>query len=203
MLIYLARHGETASNRDALGLGRANVPLTGRGRRQAAALGGRMATTPLSAVYTSPLSRCLETARAIAGERDVPVVPCPELLELDVGETEGMPFPEMREKHGDFMRAWTSDGGLDTRMPGGESMRDLESRLAPFLAQLPADGPDIAIVSHNFVTKALLCALLKLDLGAFRSLNTDLASLSVVAKRDGRTMLRSLNDTCHLHGLEP
>lgn len=203
MLIYLARHGETASNRDSLGLGRADVPLTERGKRQAAALGARLAGLPVERIYSSPLGRCLDTARAIAGERDLPIVPAAALLELDVGETEGMPFPEMREKYGDFMRAWTSDGSLDRRMPGGESMRDLESRLAPFIANLPLDGPDIVVVSHNFVTKALLCALLKLDLGAFRALNTDLASVSVVSTRDGRAMLRSLNDTCHLHALEP
>lgn len=204
MLVYLVRHGETAYNRDGLGLGRADAALTPFGERQAAALGARLATTGIDRIYSSPLSRCLVTAGHVRNEREIPLHPRDELLELDVGETEGLAFAEMRERYGDFIRAWAGPEGIDAQMPGGESLRELDARLQPFVEHLLGSGDEVvAVISHNFVTRVLLTRLLGLELPMFRSLNVDLASLTSITIRDKRTVIRTLNDCCHLHGLEP
>ena len=204
MLVYLIRHGETAYNRDGLGLGRADANLTSFGERQVAALGARLATTAFDSIYASPLGRCLATASQVRCERDIPLLLRDELLELDVGETEGLAFPEMRERYGDFIKAWSGPHGIEARMPGGESLRDLEARLTPFVEHLLESRDEIvAVVSHNFVTRVLLTRLLGLELGMFRALSVDLASLTSITIRDKRTVIRALNDCCHLHGLEP
>jgi probable phosphoglycerate mutase len=96
--IYLVRHGQTASNRDSLGLGRDDLPLTRLGERQAAALATRMKDVPLERILSSPLGRAHQTALALAAGRAVGVEMRSELLELDVGETEGLTFPQMRER---------------------------------------------------------------------------------------------------------
>lgn len=197
MIVYLVRHGETASNRDGVGLGRGDPPLTARGRTQVAGLASRLELPP-ARVYSSPLARCRETAAALAPA--VEPLLRDELLELDVGETEGMPFDEMRRRFPDFLAAWAGPEGHRVRMPGGESIEDLALRLDPFVAELAALAePAVAVVSHNFVTKVLLCRLLGAELPAQRGFGVDLASVStLVLQPNGRSTVRSLNDRCHV-----
>ena len=203
MIVHLVRHGETDHNKSGLTLGRADVPLNETGRAQAAAIGSRFADHPLGAIYMSPLRRAQETGRAIAGERDVPFYVRDELIEMDVGETENITFPELRERYPDFLRAWGGDRPVDIRMPGGESLAEVAARVDPFLSDLHAITHDhVVVVTHNFVLKVILCRLLNIDLGAFRAFATDVASLSTVVIRDGRIAIRTLNDRCHLESLE-
>ncbi|MGI8926155.1 MAG: histidine phosphatase family protein [Tepidiformaceae bacterium] len=202
MIIYLVRHGETAYNRDGLGLGRADVPLTELGQRQALAVAARLAEVPLDRVFSSPLERALSVARAIAGERGVPLDVRAELTEMDVGETEGLTFPEMRERHAPFLAEWRGPGGAAAVMPGGESLSAVDVRLQPFYSALRGTAADaVAVVSHNFVLRLLLCHLLGLELGAFRSFLLGLASVSMLSLERGEATLRLLNDSCHLDGL--
>jgi broad specificity phosphatase PhoE len=202
--LYLIRHGETDYNKRGIGLGRTDVALTEHGARQAEALGRKAQELAIDRVYSSPLRRCLATAQQVVGTRDIPVEHREELLELDVGETEGLPFPEMRERFGDFIKRWAGPEGAETPMPGGESLREVHARLLPFVEHVYA-SPDetVAIVSHNFVTRVLLTQLLGMELAAFRSFNVDLASLTTVTLRDRRAVIGALNCRCHLRTLEP
>ncbi|MEX1102999.1 MAG: histidine phosphatase family protein, partial [Dehalococcoidia bacterium] len=158
---------------------------------------------PLGAIYASPLSRTYETARALAGERDIPLYVRDELIEMDVGETENITFAELRERYPDFLREWGGDSPETARMPGGETLLEVAERLDPFLSDLRAITHDhIAVVTHNFVLKLVLCRLLDVDLRSFRAFGTDVASLSTVVVREGRISVRVLNDRCHLQALE-
>jgi broad specificity phosphatase PhoE len=203
MIIYLVRHGETTANRAGIALGRADVPLTELGVEQAAAVGRRLATIPFDRVFSSPLSRAVATARALVGERPLAIETREALIELDVGETEGMTFPEMRQQYGDFLERWAGPDGYRIQMPGGESLTDLEARLQPFIAELRAlAATTIAVVSHNFVSRVLIANLLGLDASAVHTIHIDLASISTMVTRENqRLMVRGLNDRCHLHGL--
>jgi broad specificity phosphatase PhoE len=205
VIVHFVRHGQTAHNRDGLGLGRSDEPLTELGQQQAAAAGARLAAVHLDHVYSSPLGRALTTAVAVAGERGLPVQPDPDLIELDVGETEGLTFPVMRERYPDFLREWGGPEGHLARMPGGERLLDVSERLDAFLPRLLANGgTSVAVVSHNFVIKLAVVKLLGLEIGAFRNVSADVASITTMQLRDdGHATLRSLNDRCHLHHLEP
>jgi broad specificity phosphatase PhoE len=206
VIVYFVRHGQTAYNRDGLGLGRHDVELTDLGRRQVQSVARRLAREPMSHIYSSPLARCLDTAKAIAGERGIAIESRDELVELDIGETEGLPFAEMRTRYAEFLREWAGPDGHEARMPGGERLRDLEERLVPFLEGLQDARPHdaVAIVSHNFVIRIALARLLGLELPAFRSILVDVASVSTVRVRDdGSVLVRALNDRCFLNELEP
>ena len=65
--VVVIRHGETAWNRDEVFRGRADVPLSERGREQAQRLAGALAGRPIEAVYSSPLCRARETAEGLPG----------------------------------------------------------------------------------------------------------------------------------------
>ena len=103
--IYLVRHGQTE---ESLGKGRCicrtDIPLSGEGRRQAQALGdwlGAELKNKRQAVriFTSPLSRCRETAEIMAaGAQGLAAETEDSLIELSGGLWEGLPFAEIRER---------------------------------------------------------------------------------------------------------
>jgi len=200
--IYLIRHGQTAYNRDGLGLGHDDAPLTELGEMQTVAVANRLAREPLDRVLTSPLVRSRKMAEAIAAEHGVGIEVWPELIEMDAGQAEGLTFAEMREKLPDFMRQWASESVASVRMPGGESLEDVANRLLPVVAELRnAESPGIAVVSHNFITKMLICDLLGLPIEAFRSFTVDVASICTFVLHRGRIAVSGLNDCCHLESL--
>lgn len=200
--VYLVRHGETAFNRDGKGLGRADVPLTELGERQAQAVGAAVADSPLVSILSSPLARARKVAEAISAVTAVPVEIRDALIEMDVGKTEGLDFADMRGRFPEFIHQWSGPHAVDAPLPDGESLREVAGRLAPILTDLHSfDGGDVVLVSHNFVLKALLCALLEVPLENFRAFQLDLASITAVTLRNGRVAVRRLNDVCHLDAL--
>jgi broad specificity phosphatase PhoE len=200
MKLILVRHGETASNRDGLGLGRQDVPLTEKGRLQAQALADALAGEEIAAVYSSPLRRAFETAAAIAAPHGLDVVDDEGLTEMDVGELDGLTFREMRERHPEFVSRWLGDEAGTLAMPGGESLQDVQSRAAEAARRICErhEGETAVAVTHNFVIHALLCEALNMSLCDFRRLRHDLAATSLLDVRGGRMIVVQMNDTCHL-----
>lgn len=201
--IYLVRHAETAHNLDGKGLGREDAPLTELGEAQVREVAARFSGLPLSKVLSSPLSRARMTADAIADVAGCETEVRNELIELDVGETEGLTFAEMRERYPEFMRLWGGEDPSEVQMPGGERLADLADRthaLVEDLASLQGDEA-IAVVSHNFVIKVLLCQFLGIPIGQFRRFQVDLASVSTLSVRNGRAAVIALNDVCHIETL--
>lgn len=202
MRLTLVRHGETAHNRDGLGLGREDAQLTDLGLRQTAAAVERLAPEPVDRILTSPLTRAAAIASGLAERTGAPLEVREELTEMDVGETEGLPFAEMRVRFPDFLEAWRAPDPADVVMPGGESLAQVAARLEPLVDKLHAfpDDNRIVVVSHNFVLRLLICRLLGLEIGVFRAFSVGLASVSTLSLRAGQASLRSLNDRSHLSG---
>ncbi len=200
MKVMLIRHGETESNRGRLALGREDVPLNERGRCQALAVARSLAALPVAAVYSSPLIRARETAEAIAVELGLPVQLEPGLIEMDVGEMEGMDFAQMRERYGEFLREWVSERAAEVVMPGGECLADVAARCWPAVTALEERHSDdlVVVVSHNFVILTLLCRAMDLPLAHFRRLRVSLGARSLIEIARGRAAVLQVNDTCHL-----
>jgi len=200
MKLLLVRHGETEANRSRLALGREDVPLNERGRAQALAVARSLAGLPVAAVYSSPLARALETARAIAAERGLEVQVEPGLIEMDVGEMEGMTFADMRQRYGEFLREWVSERAASLVMPGGESLDIVADRAwSTVLALEERHANDLVVaVTHNFVILTLLCRALDLPLAHFRRLRVTLGARSLLEVRGGQGSVLQVNDTCHL-----
>jgi broad specificity phosphatase PhoE len=202
MRLFLVRHGETESNSRGLALGRADVPLNENGRRQAVQVAAAMARESLLAVYSSPLSRTLETARAIAAQHDLAVQTEAGFIEMDVGAVEGLTFTEMRERYPELLADWVGGSGHLTVMPQGERLLDVQRRSTEALSAVVKKHQDgaICIVTHNFVILSLLADVLAIDLAAFRRLRHAVAGMTTLEVVPGRrTRIIRLNDTCHLH----
>ena len=209
MRIILVRHGETLSNRERLALGRADPPLSDLGLRQAGALAAalvREVPGPPEAVYSSPLLRARQTAEAITGALGLtPASVVEALTEMDVGETDGLDPRQLRERFPDFLRRWVDDLSGDLKMPGGESLGDVQDRAWQAIESLRdshAAEATVVAVSHNFVLHTIVCRVLSLPLAQFRSFQQDLASITAIEFRGRRALITRLNETCHLAGVE-
>ena len=203
MHLFLVRHGETEHNRQSLALGQEDVPLNETGLRQAEALGHALSGERLAVVYASPLVRASRTAEAIAKPYGLEVVIEDGLIEMDVGEMDGMPFADVREKFPEFIERWLGPEGSNERMPGGERLVDVRERAGAALSAIVErhEGGRVCLVSHNFVILSLLTQLMGLELAGFRRLRHSVAAITRVEWRHGAPVVVSLNDTCHLAGM--
>jgi broad specificity phosphatase PhoE len=200
VILYLVRHGETESNRQSLALGRADVPLNARGEEQAMRLGKALSVEPISAVYTSPLTRAARTAQAIADARNLIPQVKPGLIEMDIGEADGLTFPELRERFPGLLEAWVSDEGPNHPMPGGERLIDVQKRGWDVVQSLAAIHPNdhVCAVTHNFVILTILATALGTESSSFRRLRHEVAAISILDVGPSRVRIKRLNDTCHL-----
>jgi len=199
MRLVLVRHGETDHNRGQRTLGRFDAPLNERGRAQAAALAASFVSPP-AAIYASPLSRAMDTATAIGARFGLPLAVEPDLIEMDVGEMEHLRPAELRERYPDFLRSWLSEEAGDARMPGGETLREVQERAWRAVERARAAHPDgeVVAVTHNFVILTVLCRGIGLPLERFRRLRHGLAAKSVLEMGEAGGILVLLNDRSHL-----
>jgi broad specificity phosphatase PhoE len=202
--LTLVRHGQTDHNRGGITLGRADAPLNARGQLQARAIAASFLRPP-DTIYSSPLARCRETAEAIARHTGVAITIDDALIEMDVGEMEHLSREELRAKYPDFLRSWLSGEGADARMPGGETLREVQARALVAVERMRAEqgGRAVVAVAHNFVIRMLLCDALNLPPGEFRRLQHSVGAISRIeygepAKEGGGTIVTRLNDVTHL-----
>lgn len=200
MRLLIARHAETEHNANGLTQGRADNALSARGLAQAAALAAFLAETPLGAIYSSPLRRALQTAEPLAAAHGLEIVSEPALMEMDVGEMEGLSGAQMRARFPDLLSAWRAEQAAESPLPGGESLAQVQARAWAFLDSLqPATrSGTILCVTHNFVALALVCRVLNLPLGRLGRLRQGLAALTSIDFQPGRTQVLQLNEDCHL-----
>ena len=200
MRLFLVRHGQTESNRLNLVLGRDDVPLNERGLWQAEQVGRALAHEPLAAVYSRPLQRAMDTARAVAAPHGLAVQTEQGLIEMDIGEVDGLTLAEVGSRYPGLLKAWASEEGPDQPMPGGERLVDVQERAWTAVQDLAARHADetVAAVAHNFVILTLLVRVLGIRLAQFRRLRHSLAAVSVIDFLPARVLLVRMNDTCHL-----
>lgn len=188
-MLLLVRHGEATANVHGALLGRADVPLTDRGRTQAQAL--RPLVSRATAVLSSPLGRAVATAEALG--LGVPVEIDPRWVELDYGEHEGALPGDLPEE---LWRHWRADPCY--RPAGGESLADVGVRVRAACQELLAPegrarNGDAVVVSHVSPIKAAVAwALGTADSIAWR-MHLSTGSLTVVDWGTGAPLLRAYN----------
>ncbi|MBC9712484.1 bifunctional RNase H/acid phosphatase [Streptomyces sp. TRM66268-LWL] len=198
----LLRHGETAltPQKRFSGSGGTDPVLSevglGQAERVAAALAVR---GTVQAIVTSPLTRCRQTASAVAARLGLDVTVEEGLRETDFGAFEGLTFAEAKERFPAELDAWLASP--DAAPPGGESFAEVAVRVAETRDRLVERyaGRTVLLVTHVTPVKTLV----RLALGAppeslFR-MELSAASLTAIAYyADGNASVRLFNDTSHL-----
>lgn len=146
--ILLARHGETDWNREGRFQGHADPPLNRTGRAQAVDLSAALMAEQLSAVYSSPLRRALETAEVLATSHGLEPVPVDDLREVDVGSWSGLTRAEVEERFPAQFARWLDYG---QGWEDGETYEEMGRRAVDALLLLAAahDGERVLAVTHG------------------------------------------------------
>lgn len=197
--LLLARHGETQWNLEHRMQGHRDSPLTDRGRWQAKQLAERLRSAPLAAIYSSDLGRTQATAALLAAPHGLEVRSAPAFREGHFGLYEGATHDELVARYGPAVDEWLADP-VDQSAPGGETLRQLHQRVAAFIRQVVADHPGqtLLLVGHGGSVRAAVMETVGADLGRWRSLRLDNASLCTIDSNGRDSWLISFNDTAHL-----
>jgi len=200
--VYLVRHGQTAWNVGEIFRGRANIPLDETGKQEVHLAGEALKDETLHAIYSSPLSRSIETAENIAKFHDIPVTPFDAIIDISYGEWEGLENQEVKEKYPELHSLWHREPHK-IKFPGGESLEEVRIRTMTGLEGLLLQHKDenFVLVAHRVPNKVICCALLGLDNSHFWRIQQDTASTNLFIYRDGQWIIAFLNDTSYLKSL--
>lgn len=164
--LYLVRHGETELSARHAYSGRLDVPLTARGRQQARTAARLLDDAGIDVVYTSPLARAMETARAIATAAGAALEVDARLMEVDYGPLEGLDREAARAEVGAAYDAWRQDP-MGSPVPGVEPLADALVRMTQVTRRAVDGGGRPVLVSHQGVLRLVLIALGRLDAGDY------------------------------------
>lgn len=201
--ILLVRHGHVEGIAPVRFRGRAELPLSDLGRRQAAALGHYIAANfKPEAVYTSPLSRCRDTGAAIAGHFGLTGIVIDGLADIDYGAWQGLTPEEAARRWPREVAMWQSRPHF-VEIPGGESLALLLARASAALHDILTRHPagTLAVVAHESVNRILLLHALALPLSRYWHLGQEPCALNRLEFSNGEFLIGSMNETQHLAGL--
>lgn len=155
MEIIITRHGQTNENRQGVVNGQTDTSLSAEGKVQVQQLAQRLRSGTIQAMYSSDLTRCVDTANAIHKyHQKNPITFTPVLREIQTGRFEGrhMSLPEPLIKTATRIAIH-----LHITPPGGESWKSLNSRVALFLNDVYKvhQNDTIGIVTHNATMQAI------------------------------------------------
>ncbi|MFZ5917399.1 MAG: MSMEG_4193 family putative phosphomutase [Chloroflexota bacterium] len=196
MQLMLVRHAQNDWVGERLAGWTPGVHLNEEGRQQAETLGRRLAHLPLTAIYSSPLERAVETAQAIAIHHGLEIEILEDLGEVRYGEWTGKSLKELAKTE-----LWpvVQVHPSGARFPQGENLRQVQARAVAALDVLrqthPGETDVVAVVSHADVIKAVLAHYAGLHLDLFQRLVISPASFSVVRFTRFGPRIVCLNDT--------
>lgn len=156
-LLFLFRHGETDWNREGRLQGHTDTPLNATGLAQARALAERLRPHRLDAVMSSDLARAWTTAQIVAEDLCVPLIREPGLREAQIGEAEGLFWPEVKSRFGEALtERWFTDDAA--AFPGGETGLETRSRGLAALRRFVAAQPyrRIGVSTHGAMVRQLM-----------------------------------------------
>ena len=157
-ILTLIRHGHTEWNALGRYQGYAPIPLSSRGKAQAACLVGALdADPPVHAAYCSDLARCRQTVAPLAAALGLRVRYDPRLREIDYGNWQGLTRDEAAAWDAAAFEAYSADPE-NASIPGGENQRMLAGRVLAMLADMLAEnsGRHILVVTHGGPIRAIL-----------------------------------------------
>lgn len=198
--VLLIRHGQNEWVKHHKLAGRhPGVHLDKRGQKEASALGKRLAAskTGLHAIYASPLERTMETAQPIATALNLPVLPCPGLIEVDCGTWTNQTLAELAKTElWPVIQYYPSNA----QFPNGESLYEMQTRTVQAINQLVSrhSGQTIALVTHADLIKSAVAHYLGLHLDMFQRITISPASITTIIFTLMRPVIYTLNDVSHL-----
>ncbi len=201
--LLLVRHGHVEGISPERFRGRAELPLTALGRRQAEAVSRRIeAQWRPAAIYSSPMGRCRETSAAIAKPSGLTPIATDGLSDIDYGAWQGLTPDEVRARWPDELDTWYRHPDW-AAIPRGETLQQVLDRTCAALhaAIRRHPGETIALVGHDSVNRVILLYVLDLPLSRYWRLRQHPCAINQIDfGADGFTIV-AVNQTDHLSGV--
>jgi broad specificity phosphatase PhoE len=198
--LYLVRHGATQRTAEDRFSGAEGVELSEEGKSQANLLGERIDSEQPRAIYSSPLSRAVETAKLVATRCALPLETRDGLREIGHGHWEGLTRLEVETRYPEEYASWEADP-FTFAPQQGESGVAVLARALPVIREIVTrhEGERVVVVSHKATIRLLLSSLLGFDARGYRDrLDQAPACLNVLDFRGPvRVRLMLFNDTSH------
>jgi len=181
-------------------VGKIDVPLDETGHDQLKLIASRFSGENIDAVFSSPLSRCLEIAKAVAAIHNLEVSIDERLEEMDLGAWSGKTYAEVSEQYGNIIEQWSKNP--DSLVPpNGESLGRVRERVVFWLDSAWSQymWKNVFVSSHSTPIRIIIAQLIGLPFERIFTLSLGLASVSVVTYNGNFATLEVLNDTSHLN----
>jgi alpha-ribazole phosphatase len=191
---WLIRHGEPSEEARHRCYGSLDVGLSETGRAQMAQVAEYLKAEPVDAIYTSPRSRALESARILGAVSSCPIEVVEALSEIDFGDFEGLAYDEIAVRYPHLYRQWM-ETPTEIQFPDGESFTAMRVRVlrAFDTIEREREGQTVAIVSHGGVNRILLARALQMPDNCIFRLAQHYAAVNLLELVDGFPSVRLLN----------
>lgn len=198
-IIYLVRHCATPNDE-------ANYPillgqkrdefLSDAGRKQADVLAEYFLSKDVTAIYTSPMARAVQTARVINDRVQGPITFCTSLTEANMGSWEGLTYEHIMHADASRYAAHLRDPGT-YGFPGGENLSEVARRTLDLLESLAVKHVNqrIVVITHKYVNRAVLPHLMGVPLSRAREIDQDPGCVNVIRIFRGVMELQAVNYT--------
>ena len=198
--LLLVRHGHVEGISPERFRGRAELPLTETGRREAAAVAARIAADwRPAAIYTSPMGRCVETGAAIGNAVGLAPAAMLRLTDIDYGDWQGLTRDEAAVRWPAEIDLWYSHPHW-AAIPNGETLQQVLARAVAALRDIVRrhSGDTVVLVAHDSVNRVLLLHALDLSLSRYWHIKQSPCCINELDfGADGFT-IHSINRTGHL-----
>jgi alpha-ribazole phosphatase len=195
---FLIRHGNTIDEETKkVYKGRIDIPLSQRGISRMERAAEFMSSYPVDAVYTSTLSRSIDSGRIVASKQDGDIMIEPAFDEVSFGVWEGLSFDEIKERYPREQELWMNDPAAYPP-PEGESFEMAQGRSMAKIDEIlgGGEGRTIAVVAHAGILRIMLFSFLGMKLSRLFRFGQDYGCINIVDVYDDRNVsLNLLNFT--------
>jgi alpha-ribazole phosphatase len=192
--MFLIRHGETTDEETGrVFKGITDIPLSQKGVSRMKKAGEYLAPFKIDAVYTSALSRCMDSGTYVASHHGLDIQVEPQLNEIHFGCWEGRTFEEIKRSYPGQLKAWLAD--LENEAPPeGEALPDAQKRVVRAFEDIVGrhNGDSCAIVAHAGTLRLILCHLLGLKLSNMFKIGQDYGCINIIDFRRNLSPMVSL-----------
>ena len=194
MIIFL-RHGQAENNTKKILAGRTpGVNLTEEGKKQAEQAGKMLQSLNVSAIYSSPIDRAVQTAEIIKKHCNIEFKTDDRLIELNMCQFTIMPYQEIFNKYGNVFLKFYS-GSEEVSENGVETFTEVKKRINEMVNFVinKHKNENVVLVTHMDPIKAMIGRVLKLKPEVLFELIIANASLSIIKNHDQNFYLTAIN----------
>jgi len=198
--LIFVRHAEAEGNKSRHFHGWTDSHITEKGHIQAKLVAERLKEMDIDVLYSSSLTRALETARYIAKAKNLPIIRTDKLKEINGGEWENLTWSELEKRWPKDYETWENTPHKH-QMPGGESMVQFQERLVDEVMHIINQniGKNICIVTHGTAIRALICFFRACTLEEMINVAwCDNTAITIIDYEDGRFSTVVEGDSTHL-----